>query len=379
MYTPVNDIERKRALANALRSNNQILPNWASGLAHVLNQYSAGRMDRRASEAEAENERMKTAQMGQLQQALLGGTGVLKNGELGQYSHPDVQATALQHVLNKKATAGYGNSVVTGRDASNNFVPFRVGPNGLEPLAMPEGMSYIPPGTQLSYDPESIRTRRTEERDQDIADINATAQPNAESAALQESLVRSAETDALLERDWQMWEQDRQQSLKEAEVSAWARTNAKEDQVNLLRSTAARAKEQTKWWTAGLFGKVTSALNPGAINLKASLDMLKANIGFDRLQQMREESPTGGALGQVAVQELAMLQSVWGSLEQAQSPDELREAIDQVLAQAERSWARVTEVYERMYGTPYFEGATSDSAPNWQRFLDDELNADSTP
>jgi hypothetical protein len=50
---------------------------------------------------------------------------------------------------------------------------------------------------------------------------------------------------------------------------------------------------------------------------------IRANIGFDRLQQMREESPTGGALGQVAVQELEMLQAVLGSLSQTQDPEQL--------------------------------------------------------
>lgn len=42
---------------------------------------------------------------------------------------------------------------------------------------------------------------------------------------------------------------------------------------------------------------------------------IKANIGFDRLNQMRQESPTGGALGNITEQELAFLQSVLGSID----------------------------------------------------------------
>jgi hypothetical protein len=57
----------------------------------------------------------------------------------------------------------------------------------------------------------------------------------------------------------------------------------------------------------------------GAFDVNKLLVGIRANIGFDRLQRMREESPTGGALGQVAVQELESLQSIYGSLEQAQS------------------------------------------------------------
>jgi hypothetical protein len=50
---------------------------------------------------------------------------------------------------------------------------------------------------------------------------------------------------------------------------------------------------------------------------------IKSNLGFDRLQQMREASPTGGALGQVSNQELNTLQAVLGSLEQEQSEEQL--------------------------------------------------------
>ena len=52
-----------------------------------------------------------------------------------------------------------------------------------------------------------------------------------------------------------------------------------------------------------------------ATDLNQLSETVRANIGFDRLQRMREESPTGGALGQVAVQELNALQASLGSLE----------------------------------------------------------------
>ena len=54
------------------------------------------------------------------------------------------------------------------------------------------------------------------------------------------------------------------------------------------------------------------------------LKTIKGNIGFDRLQQMRDSSPTGGALGQVSERELSTLESVKGSLEQSQSESDLK-------------------------------------------------------
>lgn len=82
--------------------------------------------------------------------------------------------------------------------------------------------------------------------------------------------------------------------------------------------------------TAGL-GSVTSFI-PGTAgaNLRSTLETVKANLGFDRLQQMRDASPTGGALGQVAVKELDALQSSVSSLDLNQSPDRLRNNLEQI-------------------------------------------------
>lgn len=86
-------------------------------------------------------------------------------------------------------------------------------------------------------------------------------------------------------------------------------------------------------WTTGLSGAVLSNL-PGtdAYTLSKRLDTIRANIGFDKLQAMREASPTGGALGQVSEMENRLLQAVYGSLDQAQSAEELRRVLDQVQA-----------------------------------------------
>jgi hypothetical protein len=75
---------------------------------------------------------------------------------------------------------------------------------------------------------------------------------------------------------------------------------------------------------AGVGGSVMRNI-PGtsAADVSAKLDTIKANIGFSRLQQMRESSPTGGALGQVAVKELDMLQATLGNLAQTQSTEQL--------------------------------------------------------
>jgi hypothetical protein len=71
------------------------------------------------------------------------------------------------------------------------------------------------------------------------------------------------------------------------------------------------------------FGALASAV-PGtpAHDLANLLNTIKSNAGFDRLQQMRASSPTGGALGNVSEMENKMLQATIGSVEQSQSKEQ---------------------------------------------------------
>lgn len=79
---------------------------------------------------------------------------------------------------------------------------------------------------------------------------------------------------------------------------------------------------------AGLLGSLNS-YRPGspAFDVDKMLDTIKANVGFDRLQAMRDSSPTGGALGQVTELELKLLQSSLAALDQGMSPKRFREQL----------------------------------------------------
>ncbi|MVB00048.1 hypothetical protein GN330_22615 [Nitratireductor sp. CAU 1489] len=73
------------------------------------------------------------------------------------------------------------------------------------------------------------------------------------------------------------------------------------------------------------FGALLSGVpNTDAKAISKLLDTIRANIGFEELNRMRQQSPTGGALGQVTERELNFLQSVAGSLDQSQSADQLK-------------------------------------------------------
>lgn len=64
-----------------------------------------------------------------------------------------------------------------------------------------------------------------------------------------------------------------------------------------------------------------------AYNLESVLVSLRSRIGFDKLQEMRENSPTGGALGQVSDFENRLLQSTEGNLTIGVEPARMKQTL----------------------------------------------------
>lgn len=114
------------------------------------------------------------------------------------------------------------------------------------------------------------------------------------------------------------------------------------DRSELVIRKLDEAEKKVGVLTAGPAGVVLSKI-PGteATALKRDIDTVLANVGFGELQKMRFESPTGGALGQVAIQELAMLQAVLGSLDMSQAPSDLKKQIADVRNQYKASLAKL--------------------------------------
>lgn len=65
-------------------------------------------------------------------------------------------------------------------------------------------------------------------------------------------------------------------------------------------------------------------------DLQASMETLKAIIGFEELQSMRDSSPTGGALGQVTEREIALLQALQGNIRLDQSDEQLQQNLNRI-------------------------------------------------
>ena len=67
-----------------------------------------------------------------------------------------------------------------------------------------------------------------------------------------------------------------------------------------------------------------------AKGVQGMINTIRGNVGFDKLQAMRNASPTGGALGQVSELELNLLMSTIGSLDQAQSKGDILRVLNEI-------------------------------------------------
>lgn len=94
-------------------------------------------------------------------------------------------------------------------------------------------------------------------------------------------------------------------------------------------------------FTTGVGALFTQDLGAGpAADVKRLIETVKANVSFDKLQDMRNSSPTGASLGPVSDFENKLLQATIGNLELAQNKEQLLQNLE-----------RVKEIYTKIITT----------------------------
>lgn len=127
--------------------------------------------------------------------------------------------------------------------------------------------------------------------------------------------------------------------------------------------------------TTGLGGSLMKMIpGTGASDMEANLKTVEADAAFSELQNMRDNSKTGGALGQVSERELALLSSAKAALSQSQSPEQFKENLLRYKEVRNAAMENVANAYKMDHGTfpqGYSPGGSSQSQPSQA----DDLNA----
>lgn len=112
-------------------------------------------------------------------------------------------------------------------------------------------------------------------------------------------------------------------------------------------------KSATLPTTGAMGARVASIPGTAAHDIAQALTTISGNISFAQLQQMREASPTGGALGAVSDNEQKLLQNSFAALSQSQSEEQFKTNLGRVRATFERIvHGRTLTPQERKTGGP---------------------------
>jgi hypothetical protein len=158
-----------------------------------------------------------------------------------------------------------------------------------------------------------------------------------------------------------LFQAEREKGLGAAQVKgevSWPKTEIAYEQSKLQDQFVVEdidtALKQAGPWTTGFAGSVGKfvAGSPQS-DLAFSLQSIEANLAFDKLQAIRDASPTGGALGAITERELDLLKSTWGSIAQAQSQEQFMtrlQRLKQIKAQYAVLKERAYEEDKRRFG-----------------------------
>jgi hypothetical protein len=100
--------------------------------------------------------------------------------------------------------------------------------------------------------------------------------------------------------------------------------------------------------TGPIFGRTGSVTREGS-RAQALYDKIVAKGGFQALQDMRDASKTGGALGNVSNTEGKQLQASAAAIDRRQNAEDVKAALDQLIGDIEVSKARMREAYDSTY------------------------------
>lgn len=102
-------------------------------------------------------------------------------------------------------------------------------------------------------------------------------------------------------------------------------------------------------WTTGYGSLLKNVPATDSLNFSSKLKTLESNLGFNELQEMRNASKTGGALGNVSDKELTLLTSTLAALNQAQDAATFRNELGKAKASLQR-WEKAKAQYGQTGG-----------------------------
>lgn len=180
--------------------------------------------------------------------------------------------------------------------------------------------------------------------------------PEAEAAAV-EAATQGARTAALpgqeaikteaeIERARGTGDVKYEQELRAQAPKARSALSTYRASADLMRRDVSDALNSIDWTTVGPGSWLAALPGTPAANLRSLLDSIKGRNITAALQEMRNNSPTGGALGNVSDRENETMASLIASFDQRMSPDQLRRNLNILLQSLSSGEQRLQAAYD---------------------------------
>lgn len=133
--------------------------------------------------------------------------------------------------------------------------------------------------------------------------------------------------------------------------------------ANVVLEQVERAKSLLGPMTTGWGAALEYLPATDARKLANILDTIKNRIAFNELSTMRQNSPTGGAVGQLTDAERTALGNLMGSLDNYQSGDDIREVLDQISTLTKKLSSSAADAFYATYPDAAVEPRASTQQP----------------
>lgn len=145
-------------------------------------------------------------------------------------------------------------------------------------------------------------------------------------------------------------EDEAKAEIKSRDAAKFAVRDTLRQNENVMEK-AARAGKGIGFTTSGATGALLGLIpGTGAYDQKATVETLQADAAFSTLQQMRNASKTGGALGQVSERELDLLMGAVGNLKIGQSPEQFGKNLKQYIDMRNEAMLNIYDAFVADYG-----------------------------
>lgn len=178
-------------------------------------------------------------------------------------------------------------------------------------------------GYEYTQQPDgSWRRGRAVGQGQIIADPTAQYEVPQAQAASREAIADATNAELTV--------QETQREMTERQQSELTASMRRAYQTQNVLASIREIRDIAREGGTGFESILASLPATRARELQSAVDTIKANLAFDRLQQMRDESETGGAVGNVTERELDLLGSTVASLDTGVGLSRFLERLDRV-------------------------------------------------